>query len=76
MGFPRQQYWSGLPFPPSRDLPDPGIEPASPVSPELAGRVFTTQPPGKPPGNLKLIKMPAELVSGWWPVRNLPQSRR
>ena len=29
MGFPRQKYWSGLPFPPG-DLPNPGIEPASP----------------------------------------------
>ena len=31
MGFPRQEYWSGLPFPPPGDLPHPGIEPASPV---------------------------------------------
>ena len=31
MGFSRQQYWSGLPFPPPRDLPDPGIEPVSPA---------------------------------------------
>ena len=35
MQFPRQEYWSGLPFPPPRDLPDPGIEPTSPVSPTL-----------------------------------------
>ena len=33
MGFSRQEYWSGLPFPPPRDLPDPGIEPGSPESP-------------------------------------------
>ena len=32
MGFSRQENWSGLPFPPPRDLPDPGIEPVSPVS--------------------------------------------
>ena len=32
MGFSRQKYWSGLPFPPSGDLPDPGIEPTSPAS--------------------------------------------
>ena len=44
-GFPRQEYWSGLPFLPSGDLCDPGIEPASPI---LAGRFFTTEPPGKP----------------------------
>ena len=31
MGFPRQEYWSGLPFPSPRDLPDPGIEPGSPA---------------------------------------------
>jgi len=36
--FPRQQYWSGLPFPSPGDLPDPGIEPTSPA---LAGGVFT-----------------------------------
>ena len=48
MGFPRQEYWSGLPFPPPGDLPDPGIEPTSSVSPALAGEFFTTEPPGKP----------------------------
>ena len=41
MGFSRQEYWSGLPCPPG-DLPDPGIEPASPASPALAGGFFTT----------------------------------
>ena len=45
MGFPRQEYWSGLPFPPPGDLPDPGIKPESPA---LAGGFFTTEPPGKP----------------------------
>ena len=35
MGFSRQEYWSGLPFPSPGDLPDPGIESASPVAPEL-----------------------------------------
>ena len=44
VGFPRQEYWSGLPFPSPADLPDPGIEP---TSPELAGRLFTIEPPGK-----------------------------
>ena len=47
MGFSRQEYWSGLPFPTPGDLPDPGIEPASLVSPALAGGFFTTAPPGK-----------------------------
>ena len=45
MGFPRQEYWSGLSFPTPGDLPDPGIKP---VSPALAGGFFTTEPPGKP----------------------------
>ena len=47
MGFSRQEYWSESPFPPSRYLPDPEIKPASPATPELAGRFFTTEPPGK-----------------------------
>ena len=41
MGFSRQEYWSGLLCPPPGDLPDPGIEPMSPVSPALAGGFFT-----------------------------------
>ena len=48
MGFPRQEYWSRLPFPTPGDLPDPGIEPTSLVSSALAGGYFTTVPPGKP----------------------------
>ena len=47
MRFPRQEHWSGLPFPSPRDLPDPGIEPATPA---LAGGFFTIEPPGKPKG--------------------------
>ena len=42
MGFSRQKYWSGLPCPPSGDLPDPGIEPSSLMSPALTGGFFTT----------------------------------
>ena len=45
MGFPRQEYWSGLPFPSPGDLPEPGIKP---VSPALTGGFFTTEPLGKP----------------------------
>ena len=45
MGFPRQERWSGLPCPPPRELPDPGVEPASLLSPALAGRFFTTSAP-------------------------------
>ena len=48
MGFPRQEYWSGLPFPPPGDRLNPGIEPQSFASPALAGRFFTIAPPRKP----------------------------
>ena len=43
MGFPRQEYWSGLPLPSPGDLSAPGIEPASPA---LADSFFTTEAPG------------------------------
>ena len=43
MGLPRQEYWNGLPFPSPKDLPNPGMEPESPM---LTGRFFTTEPPG------------------------------
>ena len=42
MGFSRQDYWSGLPFPTPGDLPDPGNKSVSPASPALAGGFFTT----------------------------------
>ena len=45
MGFPRQEYWSRLPFPSPRDLSDPGVKLTFPA---LAGRFFTTEPPRKP----------------------------
>ena len=63
MGFPRQESWSGLPFPSPENLPDPGIEshiefhnlnlpdsslPESLAAPALAGGFFTTEPSGKP----------------------------
>ena len=47
MGFLRKEYWSGLPFPPPGDVPDPGIKPTSPVSPALTRGFFTTEPPEK-----------------------------
>ena len=47
MGFSRQEHWSGLPFPSSGDLPDPGIEPGSPA---LEADALTSEPPGEPPG--------------------------
>ena len=45
MGFSRQEYWSGLPFPSPGELPDPGIEPRSPA---LQADALTSEPPGKP----------------------------
>ena len=45
MGFSRQEYWSGLPFPSPEDLPDPGIEPGSPA---LQADALPSEPPGKP----------------------------
>ena len=45
MGFSRQEYWSGLPFPPPGHLPDPGTEPGSPA---LEADALTSEPPGKP----------------------------
>jgi len=50
MEFPRQEYWSGLPFPFPEDFPDPRRETASP---ESAGRFFTTEPPEKHYSNIK-----------------------
>ena len=46
MGFSRQEYWSGLPFPSAGDLPYPGIEPRSPA---LQADALPSEPPGKPP---------------------------
>ena len=55
MEFPWQEYWSGLAFPSPGDIPDPRIEA---VSPALAGRFLTTQPPGKPHLFESLLSIP------------------
>ena len=52
MGFLRQEYMNGLPFCSPVDLPGPGTEPASPA---LAGRFFTTEPPGEPTSLPRLV---------------------
>ena len=56
MGFLRQLYWSGLPFPSPGHLPNPGIEPRSPA---LQADALTSEPPGKPQerivGQIKFI---------------------
>ena len=57
MRFSRQEYWSGLLFPPPGNIPHPGIEP---MSLALTGWFFTTKPPGKPKGfyrGLQLVKV-------------------
>ena len=64
MGFPRKEYWSGLPFPPPGDLPNSGIETVSPAS---AGGFSTTEPPGKSFETSYLI-----LRSGHTPVHLVP----
>ena len=53
MGFFRQEYWRGLPFPSPRDLPDPEIEPRSPA---LQADVLPFEPPGKSLGLLRGVK--------------------
>ena len=50
MGFSRQEYWSGLPFPSPGDLPTPGIKPGSPA---LKTDALPSEPPGKPPADTK-----------------------
>ena len=59
MGFSRQEYWSGLPFPPPGDLPSPGTEPGSPVSPALQVDSLPLEPLGK------------SLLSVWLEVKDL-----
>ena len=56
----RQEYWSGLPCPPPGDLPNPGTEPTSPVSPVLADGFFISVPPEKP--HLSLLNLLIYLV--------------
>ena len=55
MGFSRQEYWQGLPFPFPGDLPDPGIKPASPLSLAVALRFFTISATYTPKGNQPCI---------------------
>ena len=57
MDFSRQEYWSGVPFSAPGDLPHPGIEPMPPTSPALAGKFFTTEPPGKPCSHIQLFSL-------------------
>ena len=66
MGFPRQEYCCGLPFPSPGDLPYSGIESMSPMFPAMAGGFFTTEPPGNPYSSIKLLRH----ADPWpWPQR-------
>ena len=63
MGFSRQEYWSGLPCPPPRDLSDPGIEPKSLLSPALAQGFFTTSATWEAPYGATLLSNGDETTS-------------
>ena len=74
MEFSRQEYWSGLPFPSPGDLPDPGIETASLVSPALAGRFFTTRATWEVQyflilGSLSLVAQMVKRLPAMWETR-------
>ena len=76
MEFSRQGHWSGLPAPPPGDLPNPGIEPESPVSPALQADSLPIEPLGKPLVPLPGIKPPPPTAEAWslnhWTARELP----
>ena len=55
MGFPRQEHWSGLPFPPPGVLPDPEIKPMFPMSPALQADSLSAEPSWKPPYIVHLL---------------------
>ena len=62
-------YWSGLPFPPSEDLPDPGTEPSSLLSPALAGGFFTTTSTWEAPGlSVLMTKLFSLYLNKWYHV--------
>ena len=60
MGFSREADWRGLPFPPPGDLPDPGVEPMSLMSPALAGGFLPLVPAGKPRDLCSSVKLEVE----------------
>ena len=74
--FSRQEYWSGLPFPSAGHLPNPGIEPESPVSPALQADSLPIEPLGKPFVPLPGIKPSSPTAEAWslnhWTAREFP----
>ena len=75
MGFLRQEYWSRLPCPPPGDLHNPGIEPASPVAPALAGRFFTTSATCTVNFKMETAQFLGSCPRNWWrlPSRQGPE---
>ena len=73
MGFPRQECWSGLPFPSPGDLSDPGIKPGSPT---LQADSLPSEPPGKPGGIASSVQLSHVrlFVTPWTAVRQAPLS--
>ena len=69
MGFPRQEYWSGLSFPSPGDLPKPGIEP---MSPALQADTLPTEPPGKPPIKVAAAKLGQSCLTLCNPIDGSP----
>ena len=65
-GFPRQEYWSGLPFPPPGDLPNSGIEPGSPA---LVGRFFTIWATREEVQNMESV-LKTWQETNWWKKKN------
>ena len=65
MEFSRHEYWSGLPFPPLGELPDPGIEPVSPAPPAFSGGFFTTVLPAKPVPSVRDTKKNEKSISNF-----------
>ena len=63
IGFSWKEYWRGLPCPPPGNLPDPGAEPTSPVSPALQADYFITEPPGKPSASVL-----SKSIQCWFPL--------
>ena len=79
MGFSRQEYWSGLPFPSPGDLPDPGIDPRSS---SLEVDALTSEPPGKPPGEgngtlfqYSCLENPMDRGAWWAAVHGVTEGR-
>ena len=74
MEYSRQEYLSGLSFPPPGDVPDSGIVPASLAATALAGEFFTTGPPGKPHNLVIVYQLSFSVLS--WPLKPHLQRHR